>query len=498
METAIYARVSTEEQAQEGFSIRAQQQKLKEYANVKDWSVYDIYLDEGISGKNITERPAISRMITDIKTGHIKNVLVFKIDRLTRSTADLVYLIDLFKECDCAFNSLMESIDTSTASGRMFIKIIGIFAEFERENIAERVRVGFERRAKEGYSTASKFVSYGYDRTNGQKIQIINEGEAENVRMIFDMYVNQGMSLAGIAKSLNLREIPTKNKSIWNAAIVRGVLRNCNYIGNVRYAIHEPKRNFEADGLHEAIISDELYNEAQLLMKKNRVYAPTKKPKEKNYLVGFVYCDKCGSSLMSHTYVKKSKNGDFVKNVSNVVFYCRKKILGCCDAKSTTTYKVERALMEYFSHIEDFTVLDVVVLEQKRQQARNDAEAQIDTLNEKLPKLDNKEREIMGLFVSGELEFDGYRAMKKQLDGDRDFICAELAKLEVAFDEREEPSISRADIVANFRENWENLSDLEKRQFLTKFIKKIVLVNEPIEGTDKGHTVITNVEFCGE
>jgi len=495
METAIYARVSTEEQAQEGFSIRAQQQKLKEYANVKDWSVYDIYLDEGISGKNLTERPAITRMIADIKAGHVKNVLVFKIDRLTRSTADLVYLIDLFKERDCAFNSLMESIDTSTASGRMFIKIIGIFAEFERENIAERTRVGFERRAREGYTTAAKFASYGYDRAKGQKIQTINVNEAENVRMIFDMYVNQGMSLSGIAKSLNLREIPTKNNSFWTSATVRAVLRNCNYVGNVRYAMYEPKRNFETEGLHKAIISMEIYDEAQALMKKNSVCAPTKKPNENNYLAGFVYCDKCGERLSPHININMSKNGNVIKKES---FFCRKRKMKACDSKAAMAHKIERALIEYFSRIEDFTVSNAVELEQKRQQARQDTEAQIGTLNEKLKKLDSKEREVMGFYVDGEIEFSNYRAMKKQLDNDRNFIHAEIAKLNETLDEREEPSISKTDIVTNFRENWEHLSDLEKRQFLTKFIKKIVLVNEPIEGTNKGNTIITNVEFCGE
>ena len=151
METAIYCRVSTEEQAQEGFSIRAQEQKLKDLARIKDWSIYKIYMDEGISGKNLTERPAMQEMITDIENGAVKNVLVFKIDRLTRSTADLIYLIDLFGKYDCAFNSLTESIDTQTASGRMFLKIIGIFAEFERENIIERTKVGIERKVREGY-----------------------------------------------------------------------------------------------------------------------------------------------------------------------------------------------------------------------------------------------------------------------------------------------------------------------------------------------------------
>jgi len=494
METAIYARVSTEEQAQEGFSIRAQQQKLKEYANIKDWSVYDVYLDEGISGKNLVERPAVTRMVADIKAGHVKNVLVFKIDRLTRSTADLVYLIDLFKECDCAFNSLMESIDTSTASGRMFIKIIGIFAEFERENIAERSRVGFERKAREGYTNASKCVSYGYDKAKGQKIQTINKKEAENVRMIFNMYVNQSMSLAGIAKSLNLREIPTKNDSFWNAATVRVILRNCNYVGNVRYCVNEPGRNFETKGLHEAIVSEELYNDAQIIMKKNSVVSPTKKPSERNYFAGFVYCDKCGERLVPHSSAKKLQNG-ISKSAS---FYCRKRMMKVCDSKSVIAPKIERALLAYFACIEDFAVLDVVELEQKRQQARHDAEAQINVLNEKIKRLDGKEREIMGFYVDGEIEFGNYRAMKKQLDGDRDFIRAEIAKLEASLDDSGEPSISKADIVTNFRENWENLSDLEKRQFLTKFIKKIVLVNEPIEGTKKGNTIITNVEFCGE
>ena len=103
METGIYVRVSTEEQAQEGFSIRAQIQKLKDYARIKEWSVFKIYADEGISGKNVTERPAINEMIADIKAGQVKNVLVFKIDRLTRSTKDLIYLVDLFNDCDCTY-----------------------------------------------------------------------------------------------------------------------------------------------------------------------------------------------------------------------------------------------------------------------------------------------------------------------------------------------------------------------------------------------------------
>ena len=247
METAIYGRVSTEEQALEGFSIRGQTEKLKAYVSAKSWAVYDVYLDEGISGKNITERPAINRMIDDIKAGKVKNVLVFKLDRLTRSVADLVQLIDLFKEYDCAFNSLSESIDTSTASGRMFIKIIGIFAEFERENIGERVRLGKERKAREGYTTASRFLSYGYDRDLGERVQRINETQAAVVRRIFDMYVNQNSSMAQIAKTLNKENIRSRTGAAWSTGSIKSLLENCNYVGRVRYGTEQPNRFFECE-----------------------------------------------------------------------------------------------------------------------------------------------------------------------------------------------------------------------------------------------------------
>ena len=152
LKTAIYVRVSTDEQAQEGFSIRAQIDKLKTYALLKDWEIFDIYADEGISGKNIVDRPAINRLIDDINDGKVNNVLVFKVDRLTRSTKNLLELVELFEAKDCAFNSLTESIDTQTPSGRMFLKIIGIFAEFERENLASRLKLGLERKVKEGFT----------------------------------------------------------------------------------------------------------------------------------------------------------------------------------------------------------------------------------------------------------------------------------------------------------------------------------------------------------
>ena len=272
LETGIYIRVSTEEQVLEGFSIRGQEEKLRDYVRIKDWSLFNLYVDEGISGKNIKERPAVGRLIEDVKSGHVKNVLVYKIDRLTRSTTDLVYLVDLFNQHNCAFNSLMESIDTQTPSGRMFIKIIGIFAEFERENIIERVKMGRARKVKEGYSLCSSYASYGYDREPGKKIQTINVEESVIVKEIFQRFVNESMSMNSMVRLLNLQKVPSKKGELWDRKNLRNILTNASYIGKARHFIGDKENYEEIDGLHEAIISVELFEQAARLLEKTKPF----------------------------------------------------------------------------------------------------------------------------------------------------------------------------------------------------------------------------------
>ena len=196
MNTAIYIRVSTDEQVNDGFSINAQYSKLTKYAESNDWNIYNYYIDEGISGKNITDRDEMSRLLEDIKNGFVNNVLVYKLDRITRSLKDLIYLIELFERYNCTFNSQTEKIDTSNAVGRMFIKIIGIFAEFERENLGERISFGYEQKTREGYYTNCNGV-YGYDYICGYGL-IINDLEKIIVQDIFNWFI-EGDSMSEIA-----------------------------------------------------------------------------------------------------------------------------------------------------------------------------------------------------------------------------------------------------------------------------------------------------------
>jgi len=490
METAIYCRVSTEEQAQEGFSIRAQEQKLKDYARIKDWSIYNIYIDEGISGKNITDRPAAKQMLLDVESGKVENVLVFKIDRLTRNTADLIYFVDLFNEHDCSFNSLMESIDTRTPSGRMFLKIIGIFAEFERENIIERVKLGRERKVKEGYTLCSSHASYGYDRANGQKIQSINEEEAEIVREIFDMFVNQNMPLNSIAKALNIRKIPTKKNAGWQRKNIKNILQNSNYIGKVRHFIDDQEKYSENDGLHEAIISEEIFNQAKQLIVREPNKNPTKKPKEENYFLGSLVCECCGKKLVSHNRYIQLKGG--TKKFRGA-YRCGNTFVGSCDSGGDMSHdKVEAAFKAYISHIGDFSVADSIRLEEQ-EKASIDRQKSADEYNNKIAELSAKEKEILNRYVDNEIDFESYKSMKQKISRDTDFIKAELEKLKV-FDQSDSP-IKKEDIILNIQENWDLLTNIEKRQFLTRFINRIVIKSERSKNTRLNTVKIESIEF---
>ena len=258
MVTGIYIRVSTEDQAKDGFSIHAQREKLTKYAEANDWDIFDYYVDDGISGKNLEDRPEITRLLKDVEDGKINNILIYKLDRLTRSVRDLIYLIELFEKHSCTFNSQTEKIDTSNAVGRMFVKIIGIFAEFERENLAERVSFGYEQKTREGNYTNTNGV-YGYDYIVGEKKIIVNEEEKDLVNRIFDLYID-GKSYFKIAHLFNEENVPTKRGGHWASSTIKSIINNPLYVGKVRYGVQEKNkdRSFTVDGNDiEPIIDEE-------------------------------------------------------------------------------------------------------------------------------------------------------------------------------------------------------------------------------------------------
>jgi len=493
LKTAIYVRVSTEEQAQEGFSIRAQTDKLKAYACLKDWDIYNIYSDEGISGKNIVDRPAINRLIDDINAGNVENVLVFKVDRLTRSTKNLLELVELFEKSDCAFNSLTESIDTDTPSGRMFLKIIGIFAEFERENLVSRLKLGFERKAKEGYTLANGSMSYGYSKEKGQKIQTILEGEAKIVKEIFAMYVDENMTIRGIAKTLNQRKIPTKTGiSSWNDRTIKGILTNPTYIGKVRYSLADERRYFEAEGQHERLLDDEIFNQAQTKLANMPKISRTKRPKESSYFCGILACAYCESKFTTHNYSNKAdENKCMYRCVKNVDMSGKNE----CTAPRISHNKMNDAFVECIRNIADFAEIEAVDIENDRTKKEQELQAQIMEFELKIAKLDDRKKRITEQYVSEEISFEEYKSMLGVFDDKYEGLTAELGRAMAELPAvKSTPDIAHEDIIANLETNWGNMNNAEKMAFLQRFIKRIVISVEKINPT-KNSVKIEKIEF---
>ena len=483
LRTAIYVRVSTEEQVQEGYSIRAQSEKLKSYALLKEWEIYNVYSDEGISGKNIVDRPAINSLIEDIKSGKVNNVLVFKVDRLTRSTKNLIELVELFEEYNCAFNSLTESIDTDTPSGRMFLKIIGIFAEFERENLVSRIKMGYERKVKEGYTLATHSISYGYIRKKGNKIQEVQSEETKIVKEIFSMYIDENMSMGKIAKTLNERKIATKDNATWSITAIKRILTNPTYIGKVRYSIHDENKYFEAEGHHEKILSDEVFFLAQEKMKNMQNISQTKKPQENNYFCGVLTCSLCGGKLTTHHKKYVGEQGEKRYRTS---YRCNRKIYYnddiACTCPNIIHDKVEKAFAEYIEKINDFTNVDSIPLEDERKANKEREQLEYIAICEnKLNNIQNRKKHVMEQYVNEEITFEEYREMLEMLNKKCETLEMELEKSnkEILMKTKTNScTISHEDIILNLKENWHYLDNKQRMMFLQRFIKKIVVTIE--------------------
>lgn len=291
---AIYVRVSTTSQVEEGYSIEEQKDKLTSYCHIKDWNVYNVYTDGGFSGSN-TERPALEQLIKDAKKKLFDTVLVYKLDRLSRSQKDTLYLIeDVFIENDIAFLSLQENFDTSTPFGKAMIGLLSVFAQLEREQIKERMQLGKLGRAKSGKSMMWARTSYGYDYHKETGTISINSWQAVTIRNIFDWYLS-GTSITKIRDALNDKHGEDKGGKTWNYRAVRLILSNPVYCGYNQY------KGQLYPGNHKPIISEEVFNKAQeeLKIRQEKAYAKTNpRPFQTKYLLsGLVRCGYCQAPL---------------------------------------------------------------------------------------------------------------------------------------------------------------------------------------------------------
>lgn len=187
IKVAIYIRVSTLHQVEEGFSLTAQEERLKQIAKLNDYKIYKVYADKGISGKDTIHRPAFQQMMEDMENGYFSKILVMKLDRISRSVADLENIIKQLQKYNCGFESASEKIDTTSSMGLMFIRLLGVFAQFERERISERISDAFEVKIKNGGAiTNSLPIGYKIGTNEKNEKVVIKDPITENV--VIDMF----------------------------------------------------------------------------------------------------------------------------------------------------------------------------------------------------------------------------------------------------------------------------------------------------------------------
>ena len=325
----LYLRVSTEMQV-DGYSLEAQKNCLKKFAEREELVIAGVYEDAGKSGKSIEGRPAFRRMLSDIESGAgIDYVMVYKLSRFGRNAADILNSLELLQTYDVNLICIEEGIDSSQTSGKLLISVLSAVAEIERENILEQTMNGRREKARQGKWNGGP-APYGYMIKD--EILSINEEEAEIVRTIYDKYVNTRLGYSGIAKYFNLQGIkktPRKESDIeeFSAHFIQLLIDNPVYCGKIAYGrrskerVKGKKNEYKlvkqkeyclVDGQHEGIISEELWQKAQEKRLVTGIKYASKLGKERAHLLtGIIKCPKCGCGMYANRVCWTKKDGTY-------------------------------------------------------------------------------------------------------------------------------------------------------------------------------------------
>ena len=339
MKAAIYTRVSTDSQAEVEFnSCEAQEAKIKAFISSQEgMEVFKVYSDQGYSGATLN-RPALTELLRDIEIGNINVVIAYKVDRLTRSPRDFYQMIEIFEKYNVSFISVTERFDTSTPSGRLLRNIMLTFAQFERELVSERTKDKMLERAKKGLYGGG-VCPFGYKRVN--KKLVIEPSEAESVKVIYETYIKTA-SLFKTYDSLKSRRIFNRNNRPFTKGDLFNILRKPLYIGKL---IH---LGGIYPGIHDSILSDDLFNQSQELHKRRLV--PKWHPAKHFLFPGLVKCAECGST-MTQTFANKIR-----PNKRKRYFYYRctsimKKDCSYCSIRQVSAVKLDRYIIESLQRI---------------------------------------------------------------------------------------------------------------------------------------------------
>lgn len=446
---ACYVRVSTENQI-ENYSIDEQTERLEAYCKAKDYSIYKIYTDGGFSGGN-TNRPALNAMLTDIEHKLFDAIIVYKLDRLSRSQKDTLMLIeDYFLKNDIDFISISENFDTSTPFGRAMIGILSVFAQLEKDQITERFTMGRIGRSKSGLFHGGGNAPKGYNYINGHLE--VNSVEAEQVKEVFSLFLS-GKSVNAISRIMTKKH----SDSLWkNATQITNCIRNSIYIGKVKF------KGIEYDGEHQPIISEEDFHRAnELLESDDRIKFPAQKtPFRAGFLLsGLIYCKNCGARYSAcHGYYKcysRSKSTQkFVKDPS-----CKNK-----------NWKIEELDSLVISEIHKIAIDDTYKKLFKKEKKSDDTKS----IKDEITKTNSQINRLLDLYQISDVPIDIIKGKITALTNKRDKLTELLDKGKKA----DNYKVFQAAL--NKFEALDDTSSIEERRLLISTLIECITIDEEI------------------
>lgn len=509
----IYTRVSTSMQV-DGFSLEAQKEKLRKYAEFQEFTVAGEYSDEGKSGKNIEGRPEFQSMLNDIADGkdNVEYVLVFKLSRFGRNAADVLNSLQLMQDYGVNLICVEDGIDSSKDSGKLMISVLSAVAEIERENILVQTMEGRKQKAREGKWNGG-FAPYGYKLVEGELK--IAEDEAEIIRIIYDKFIHTTMGANTVARYLNRQGYVKKKRQngtldAFTAHFVKLVLDNPIYCGKIafgrrktekiqgsrnRYHVVKQEAYPVYEGIHEAIIGEEDWLLAQEKRKKTGVKNEKIYSMEHQHLLsGILRCPECGAALYGSVNRKRKKDGSFYRDYWYYACKHRLEYDGhkCTYKKQIHQDKVNDAVVEVIRHIVKNSQFDVAIKEKLEasvdltayEKEELSVKVQIKQLTVAKERLGNQ---IDRLDYSDKHYEQKYNDMQNRMNSLYDEIAeanANLETLQMQIKGIKEQQISQQrvyEFLELFDIMYDEFTEAEKKEFFNSFIKQIEIHPQPLE-----------------
>lgn len=508
----IYTRVSTSMQV-DGYSLDAQRDKLRKYAEFQEMVIAGEYSDEGKSGKSVEGRPDFLRMLRDIEDGkdNVDYVLVFKLSRFGRNAADVLTSLQKMQDFGVNLICVEDGIDSSKDSGKLMISVLSAVAEIERENILVQTMEGRKQKAREGKWNGG-FAPYGYSLVDGELV--IAEDEAEVIRLIFDKYIHTTMGINALAAWLNQQGYIKKKRQnntldSFGAPFIKGVLDNPVYCGKLAYgrrknekipgkrnAYHIIKQDdyMIYDGIHEAIVSVDVWNEAQAKRQKNNFKREkTHSLDHEHILSGILRCPVCGAGMYGNVNRKKKSDGSRYKDYFYYACKHRKQIDGhvCTYKKQWGEDKINDAVAEVIKKLVQNPKFEAAIRE------RIDARIDTGELDQEIENLRKQLRQVIGAKNKLAQQMDNLDIMDSHYDRKYQDMQERMERLYDQIDSIEE-SIAEVDArihsirqqkisgdkvyeyLLYFDRLYDKFTDAEKKEFMNSFIDYVEIYEDEL------------------